>query len=57
MITTKSEVLAKKIKHITTTAKVPHLYEFIHDEPGFNYRLPNLNAALGVLNCKGWKLF
>lgn len=34
-------------KHITTTAKVPHPYEFFHDEPGFNYRLPNLNAALG----------
>jgi len=46
-------VLCKKFdeglqtKHITTTAKVPHPYEFFHDEPGFNYRLPNLNAALG----------
>lgn len=34
-------------RHITTTAKVPHPYEYFHDEPGFNYRLPNLNAALG----------
>lgn len=34
-------------KHITTTAKVPHPYEFYHDEAGFNYRMPNLNAALG----------
>lgn len=34
-------------KHITTTAKEPHPYEFFHDEVGFNYRLPNLNAALG----------
>lgn len=34
-------------RHVTTTAKVPHPYEFFHDEPGFNYRLPNLNAALG----------
>lgn len=34
-------------RHITTTAKVPHPYEFYHDQPGFNYRLPNLNAALG----------
>ena len=34
-------------KHVTTTAKVPHPYDFFHDEPGFNYRLPNLNAALG----------
>ena len=38
---------AKRIKHITTTAKVPHSFEFFHDEPGFNYRMPNLNAALG----------
>lgn len=35
-------------KHITTTAKVPHPYEFHHDQLGFNYRMPNLNAALGV---------
>jgi len=34
-------------RHVTTTAKAPHPYEFYHDEPGFNYRLPNLNAALG----------
>jgi dTDP-4-amino-4,6-dideoxygalactose transaminase len=34
-------------KHITTTAKQPHPFEFYHDEPGFNYRLPNINAALG----------
>lgn len=37
----------QRAKHITTTAKVPHAYEFYHDEVGFNYRLPNLNAALG----------
>lgn len=36
-----------RAKHVTTTAKVPHPYEFYHDEPGFNYRMPNLNAALG----------
>ncbi|MEI8655978.1 MULTISPECIES: LegC family aminotransferase [Vibrio] len=34
-------------KHVTTTAKVPHPYEFFHDEAGFNYRMPNINAALG----------
>lgn len=39
--------LGKKAKHITTTAKLPHRYEFIHDEIGYNYRMPNLNAALG----------
>jgi len=42
------EALAKKAKHITTTAKVPHPYEFIHDTTGYNYRMPNVNAALGV---------
>lgn len=36
-----------RAKHVTTTAKQPHPYEFFHDEPGFNYRMPNLNAALG----------
>lgn len=39
--------MGKKAKHITTTAKLSHPYEFYHDEPGFNYRMPNLNAALG----------
>ena len=47
MIVTDDEVLAKRAKHITTTAKKPHPYEFIHDEIGYNYRLPNINAALG----------
>jgi perosamine synthetase len=47
MIITDDEALAKRAKHITTTAKVPHPYEFVHDEVGYNYRLPNLNAALG----------
>ena len=36
-----------RAKHITTTSKVAHPYEFYHDQQGFNYRLPNLNAALG----------
>jgi aminotransferase in exopolysaccharide biosynthesis len=47
MIVTDDDALAKHAKHVTTTAKVPHPYEFVHDELGFNYRLPNLNAALG----------
>lgn len=46
-ILTDNTDLAKKAKHITTTAKVPHQWRFIHDEIGYNYRLPNLNAALG----------
>ncbi|WP_428623807.1 LegC family aminotransferase [Sedimenticola sp.] len=36
-----------KAKHITTTAKIPHAFEYVHDEVAYNYRLPNLNAALG----------
>ncbi|GAA3910660.1 LegC family aminotransferase [Litoribacillus peritrichatus] len=47
VILCKSEDDGIHTKHITTTAKVPHPYEFYHDEPGFNYRMPNLNAALG----------
>ncbi|MGJ3259926.1 MAG: LegC family aminotransferase [Rhodospirillales bacterium] len=39
--------LALQIRHLTTTAKQPHKWEFIHDRVGFNYRLPNINAALG----------
>lgn len=40
--------LARRAKHLTTTAKLPHRWEFEHDEVGFNYRMPNVNAALGV---------
>ena len=47
MIITNEEGLAMRAKHLTTTAKVPHPYEFVHDEVGYNYRMPNLNAALG----------
>jgi len=48
MILTNDDKLAKRAKHITTTAKVSHQWEFDHDELGYNYRMPNLNAALGV---------
>jgi len=47
MIITNDEELAIRAKHITTTSKMPHEYEFVHDEVGYNYRMPNLNAALG----------
>ncbi|OOE33408.1 aminotransferase DegT [Salinivibrio kushneri] len=47
MVLCADESLGQRAKHVTTTAKVPHPYEFYHDEPGFNYRMPNLNAALG----------
>ena len=48
IIVTDDEVLAKRAKHLTTTAKIPHPYEYVHDEIGYNYRMPNLNAALLV---------
>ncbi len=46
-ILTNDPDLGKHAKHLTTTAKVPHRWAFVHDETGFNYRMPNLNAALG----------
>jgi len=46
-ILTNDSALAKLAKHLTTTAKVPHKWEFYHDMTGYNYRLPNINAALG----------
>ena len=48
MIVTNDEKLAIKAKHITTTAKISHPYEYIHDEIGYNYRLTNVAAAIGV---------
>lgn len=47
MILTNDENLAKKARHINTTAKVPYPYKYYHDEVGYNYRMPNINAALG----------
>ncbi len=46
-ILTNDAELAKRAKHLTTTAKLPHRWAFVHDEVAWNYRLPNLNAALG----------
>ncbi len=48
MILTNDEELALRAKHLTTTAKIPHRWLFNHDALGYNYRLPNLNAAVGV---------
>ncbi len=47
-ILTNDTELAQRLKHITTTAKLPHPWRFVHDKVGYNYRLPNLNAALGL---------
>ena len=57
MLITNDFNLAKQAKHITTTAKVPHSYEFIHDEIGYNYRMPNLNAALGCAQMENLNKF
>ena len=46
IITTNNEDIGVKAKYLTTTAKVPHAWEYVHDEFGYNYRMPNLNAAL-----------
>jgi aminotransferase in exopolysaccharide biosynthesis len=46
MIVSTDEELGKLGKHLTTTAKIPHSYEYIHDAIGYNFRMPNLNAAL-----------
>lgn len=47
MLLFNDEKMARHAKHITTQAKIPHLWEFAHDHIGYNYRMPNLNAALG----------
>lgn len=47
-IVTRDASLAARMKHLSTTAKVPHRFEFDHDLVGYNYRMPNINAALGV---------
>jgi perosamine synthetase len=48
VILTQDENLAKRAKHLSTQAKMPHAWEYEHDEIGYNYRMPNLNAALGL---------
>lgn len=47
-VLTKDRALAEKARHLSTTAKIPHAWVFEHDEIGYNYRLPNINAALGL---------
>jgi aminotransferase in exopolysaccharide biosynthesis len=47
MLLFNDEKLAARAKHLTTQAKLPHRGEFVHDETGYNYRMPNINAALG----------
>ena len=57
MIITNDKKIATQAKHITTTAKVPHAYEFVHDQIGYNYRMPNINAALGCAQLERIDIF
>ncbi|MGE5390774.1 MAG: LegC family aminotransferase [Deltaproteobacteria bacterium] len=56
-ILTNSESLAKLAKHLTTQAKLPHKWEFKHDMIGYNYRMPNINAALGCAQLEQLPVF
>jgi len=57
VIVTDNKELAKKAKHLTTTAKIPHPFEYVHDQIGYNYRMPNLNAALLVAQLEQLDVF
>ena len=54
MIITNDEALAARARHLTTTAKQAHPWEFVHDEVGYNYRMPNINAAVGCAQMEGF---
>ncbi len=56
-ILTNDEKIAKLVKHITTTAKIPHAYLYQHDQVGFNYRMPNINAAIGCAQLEKMQSF
>lgn len=56
-ILTNNENLAKKAKHLTTTAKIPHKWKYYHDELGYNYRMPNINAALLLAQLENLEFF
>jgi aminotransferase in exopolysaccharide biosynthesis len=57
MLLFKDKALGMHAKHLTTQAKLPHRWEFAHDEIGYNYRMPNLNAALGCAQMEQLPLF
>lgn len=57
MLLFQDEELAARAKYLSTQAKVPHRWEFVHDEVGYNYRMPNINAALGCAQLETLPLF
>ena len=57
MIITNDKNVAKKSRHLVQTAKIPHRFEYIHDQIGYNSRMSNLNASLGIAQIKSLKNF
>ncbi len=57
IILTNDYELAARAKHLSTQSKVPHKWEYVHDNIGFNYRMPNINAALGLAQLEGLDFF
>lgn len=47
MVITNDHAMAERVRHLSTTAKLPHRWDFFHDEVGYNFRMPNVNAAIG----------
>jgi perosamine synthetase len=57
VIITNNKFIAKKLKHLSSTAKIKHKWEYIHDRVGYNFRMPNLNAALGLAQIENLNKF
>jgi len=57
MVITNDEQVAKRVKYLSTQAKVPHPWEFFHDMTGYNFRMPNINAALGLAQLEMLPMF
>lgn len=56
-VVTNDKAMAERAKHLSTTARVPHQWSFVHDEVGYNYRMPNINAALGCAQLERLDIF
>ena len=56
-VMTDDDAIAARVRHITTTAKQPHKWEFIHDKVGYNYRMPAINAAIGTAQLEQFESF
>jgi len=57
MLLLQDDMMADRAKHLSTQAKLPHKWDFVHDEIGFNYRMPNINAALGLAQLEKLDLY